>query len=261
MKNVFIIFKKEIKEVLKSKNVWMPTIIISLVFGIFLPIGVSSGSLQAVNDPALTKVFSKLLPQTDPLNALFIFMSKQLLIFLLITPAMIPSLIAPTSITLEKESRTLEPLLATPVKTRELLLGKTLTSLIPAITISLFNFVLLSVTIDLLSYRKLGYLLLPNAEWCIVAFIISPAIAFIITMTSLIFSSKITDVRSAQGIGISIILPVYAVIGMQFAGLFLMNAFYLLIFSIVLIALCPVTLKIATRVFDRENILIKWKYK
>jgi len=52
-------------------------------------------------------------------------MTKQFLIFLLLIPAMVPSLIAPASIIMEKESKSLEPLLATPVKTSELLLGKT----------------------------------------------------------------------------------------------------------------------------------------
>lgn len=261
MRNALIIFKKEIKEVIKSKSIWIPTVILSLMFCIILPIGITAGSSEITSDPDAAEIFLKLLPGHDSFSAMIIFLSKQLLIFLLLIPAMIPSLIAPTSITLEKESRTLEPLLATPIKTNELLLGKTLTSLIPSVIISTFNFILLSVTIDILSYQKLGYLILPNAEWCIVAFILSPAISFIITMISIIISSKTTDIKSAQGIGSAVILPIYAIIGLQIAGFFIMNIIYLLIACLVLIALCPLTLKIAVRVFDRENILIKWKYK
>ncbi len=261
MKNALIIFKKEIKEVIKNKSIWTPTIILSIIFCILLPVGLTVGSSGITADPDAAEIFSKLLPGHDPFSAMIIFLSKQLLIFLLLVPAMIPSLIAPTSITLEKESRTLEPLLATPIKTKELLLGKTLTSFIPSIVISTFNFILLSVTLDILSYPKLGYLILPNVEWCIVAFVLSPAISFIITMVSIIISSKTTDLRSAQGIGSAVILPIYAIIGMQIAGLFLMNIIYLVIACAVLIAICPLTLKIAVRVFDRENILTKWKYK
>ena len=101
----------------------------------------------------------------------------------------------------------------------------------------------------------------PNAEWCIVAFVLSPAISFIIIMISIIVSSKTTDLRSAQGIGSAVILPIYVIIGMQIAGLFLMNIIYLIIACIVFIAVCPLILKITVRVFDRENILTKWKYK
>ena len=261
MKNALIIFKKEIKEVIRSKSVWVPSIILSLIFAVIMPVVLSVGSGSLLKDPNTAKLLSKILAGYDPFTALVMFLSKQLLIFLLLVPAMIPSLIAPTSITLEKESRTLEPLLATPVKTSELLLGKTLTSIIPAFVISTFNFILLSVTIDIISFPKLGYIFLPNTEWLITAFILSPAISFIITMVSITISSRTTDVKSAQGIGSAVILPIYAIVGMQIVGLFVLNSVYLLIASLVLIALCPIFLKLAIRVFDRENILTKWKYK
>lgn len=261
MKNALIIFKKEIKEVIRSKSVWVPSIILSLIFAVIMPVVLSVGSGSLLKDPNTAKLLSKILAGYDPFTALVMFLSKQLLIFLLLVPAMIPSLIAPTSITLEKESRTLEPLLATPVKTSELLLGKTLTSIIPAFVISTFNFILLSVTIDIISFPKLGYILLPNTEWLITAFILSPVISFIITMVSITISSRTTDVKSAQGIGAAVILPIYAIVGMQIVGLFVLNSVYLLIASLVLIALCPIFLKLAIKVFDRENILTKWKYK
>jgi ABC-2 type transport system permease protein len=261
MKNALIIFKKEIKEVLKSRSVWLPSIIVSVIFAVVLPFALSSGNSSLLKDPDTAKLFLRILPGYDSFTSLVMFLSKQLIIFLLLIPAMIPSLIAPTSITIEKESRTLEPLLATPVKTSELLLGKTLTSIIPAFAVSTFNFLLLSVTIDIVSYPKLGYLFLPNTEWLITAFVLSPAISFIITMVSIIISSKTTDIKAAQGIGSAVILPIYAVIGMQIGGLFLLNSFYLLLAAAVLIALCPILLKIAVRVFDREHILTMWKYK
>jgi len=261
MKNALIIFKKEIKEVIKSRSIWVPSIILSLIFAIGLPIVLTVGSGSLLKDPDATKLFSKILVGYDPFTALVIFLSKQLLIFLLLIPAMIPSLIAPTSITLEKESRTLEPLLATPIKTSELLLGKTLTSIIPSFIISTFNFILLSITIDIVSYSKLGYILLPNSEWIITAFILSPAISFIITMVSITISSRTTDIKSAQGIGSAIILPIYLIVGLQISGLFLLNIKYLLIASLILLALCPTFLKLAVKTFNRENILTNWKYK
>jgi len=261
MKNALIIFKKEIKEVIRSRSVWVPSIVLSLVFAVLMPIVLSVGSGSLLKDPDTAKLFSRILTGYEPFTALVMFLSKQLLIFLLLVPAMIPSLIAPTSITLEKESRTLEPLLATPIKTSELLLGKTLTSMIPAFAISTFNFILLSITIDIVSYPKLGYIFLPNTEWLITALVLSPVISFIITMVSITISSRTTDIKSAQGIGSAVILPIYAIIGMQIGGLFILNALYLLIACLVLVALCPLFLRLAIKVFDRENILTNWKYK
>jgi len=56
----------------------------------------------------INKVFGSV---EDPSRILIGFALKQLLIFLLIIPAMVPSLIAPSSIIMEKENNTLEPLL------------------------------------------------------------------------------------------------------------------------------------------------------
>jgi len=261
MNNALKIFKKEIKEIIKNKNIWAPTLIVSLVFSIFLPVGIMLFA-DFTDDPGVVDFVAKIFGEgIDVQVAMVGFMVKQFTIFLLLIPAMVPSLIAPASVILEKDSRTLEPLLATPIKTSELLLGKTLTSLIPSFAISTVNFIVLSINIDILAYVKLGLIPLPNVEWLVTAFILSPTISFIITILSIIFSSKTTDIRSAQGIGSTIILPIYLLIGLQIAGLFLINYIYLLAGCVVLILICPLLLKLAVKVFDRENILTKWKMK
>ncbi len=261
MHNALKIFRKEVKEIIKNKNIWVPTLVISLMFSIVMPIAIMlfadfTDNAQTAN--FITNLFGE---ETDLEVALIDFMVKQFIIFLLLIPAMVPSLIAPASVIMEKDSRTLEPLLATPIKTSELLLGKTLTSLIPSLAISTLNFVVLSININILAYLKAGLVPLPNLEWLITTFILSPAIVFIITIISIIFSSKTTDIRSAQGIGSTIILPIYLVIGLQIAGLFLINYLYLLAGCALLILVCPLLLKLAVKVFDRENILTKWKMK
>ena len=262
MKNACLIFKKEIKEIIKNKNIWLPILIITLIFSISLPLGFILGSSPILEDEDTLNFINKVFGQVDePLRVLIGFILKQLLIFLLFLPAMVPSLIAPASIIIEKENNTLEPLLATPLKTSELLLGKSLTALIPTFVISTINFIILIIVVDISAYIKLGYMPLPNAEWVIVAFLLSPILSFIITMASVIVSSKSTDIRSAQGVGAVIILPIYLIIGLQLAGFFLLNITYLLIGSLVLLIVCPFVLRLAVKIFDRENILTRWKMK
>ncbi|MDZ7839008.1 MAG: ABC transporter permease subunit [Actinomycetota bacterium] len=261
MNNALKIFRKEIKEILKNRSIWAPTLIVSLVFSVFLPLALML-FFDFTDNPEIadfaTKIFGT---QADISTAMINFMVKQFTIFLLLIPAMVPSLIAPASIILEKDSRTLEPLLATPIKTSELLLGKTLTSMIPSFAISAINFVVLSININILAYIKAGIVPLPNLEWTVAVLILSPTISFIITILSIIFSSKATDIRSAQGIGSTIILPIYLIIGLQLAGLFLINYLYLLLGCLVLLLACPLLLRLAIKVFDREHILTRWKYK
>lgn len=262
MNNALRIFKKEIKEVLKNRSIWLPILAVSIMFSVIFP-GIMTFTLDSfVKDPDTASFVARVFQSTDNVQvALMQFIIKQFMIFLLLIPAMLPSLIAPASIVLEKESNTLEPLIATPIKTSELLLGKTLTSMVPSFTITLINFVLITVVIDVLGYMKLKMLLLPTPEWFVVTFILSPIISFIITMISIIISSKSTDIRSAQGLGAAVIFPIYAIIGAQIGGLFLLNTKYLLLGCLVLALICPLVLKLAIRVFDRENILTKWKMK
>jgi len=262
MKIAAVIFKKEIKEVIRNKNIWLPILIITAIFSIAMPLFLIIGSNTILNDEDTLNFINKVFGQTDdPLKVLIGFILKQLLIFLLILPAMVPSLIAPSSVIMEKENNTLEPLLATPLKTSELLLGKSLTALVPAFIISTINFIILTIVVDISAFIKLGYAPLPTMEWVIVAFLLSPILSFIITMASIIVSSKSTDIRSAQGIGAVIIVPIYLVIGLQLAGFFLLNITYLLIGCLVLLAVCPLVLRLAVKIFDRENILTRWKMK
>lgn len=262
MKKAVIIFKKEIKEVIRNKNIWLPILIITAIFSIALPLFIILGSSSLLSDEDTMNFINKMFGQVDdPIRILIGFALNQLLIFLLIMPAMVPSLIAPSSVIMEKENNTLEPLLATPIKTSELLLGKSLTAWVPAFIISTISFVILTIVVDIAAFIKLGYAPLPTAEWVIVAFVLSPILSFILTMASIIVSSRSTDIRSAQGIGAVIIFPIYLIIGLQFAGLFLLNVTYLLIGCLVLLAVCPLVLKLAVKVFDRENILTRWKMK
>jgi ABC-2 type transport system permease protein len=262
MKKALIIFKKEIKEIVKNKSIWLPVIIITCIFSIAMPLTFILGSDSILEDEETLNFINKVFGEVDnPLRILIEFILQQLIIFLLIIPAMVPSLIAPSSILMEKENNTLEPLLATPIKTSELLLGKTLTSLVPSFFISIISFIILTVVVDVSAFIKLGYTPLPTAEWVIVAFILSPIISFIITMVSLIVSSKSTDIKSAQSIGAVVIFPIYLIIGLQMAGFFLLNIIYLLSGCFVLLAVCPLLLWLAIKIFDRENILTRWKMK
>src|SRR4030066_1973602 len=262
MKKAGIIFKKEIKEVIRNKNIWLPILIVTAIFSIAMPLLFILGIAPVLRDEDTMNFINKIFGQVDdPMKVLIGFILKQLLIFLLMIPAMVPSLIAPSSIIMEKENNTLEPLLATPIKTSELLLGKTLTALVPAFVVSTTSFIILTVVVDAAALIKLGYAPLPTAEWVVVAFILSPILSFIITMASVIVSSRSTDIKSAQGIGAMVILPIYLIIGLQLAGIFLLNITYLLIGCLVLLAVCPLVLRLAVKIFDRENILTRWKMK
>ena len=63
-------------------------------------------------------------------------MNDQYMFYLLLIPMALPVYVAAYSIIGEKETRSLEPLLATPISTAELLVGKTIAAVTPAVILS-----------------------------------------------------------------------------------------------------------------------------
>src|SRR4029077_1069665 len=67
-------------------------------------------------------------------------------LLLLIAPALLPAVIAAYSVVGEREQGTLEPLLTTPVRREEILLGKALATIVPAVGIAYAVFVVIEVS-------------------------------------------------------------------------------------------------------------------
>lgn len=79
-----------------------------------------------------------------PTEALQAIMVNQFMSFFLLIPLAIPMTIAVYSIVGEKTEGSLEPLLATPVTTQQLLLGKSLAAALPAVGATWFSFLVLA---------------------------------------------------------------------------------------------------------------------
>ena len=78
-------------------------------------------------------------------GAFAILMNDQFMFYFLMVPMLLPGIAASYSIAGEKQTRSLEPLLSTPVTTRELLLGKSLGSFLPAVAIASASYVITGV--------------------------------------------------------------------------------------------------------------------
>jgi ABC-type transport system involved in multi-copper enzyme maturation permease subunit len=86
-------------------------------------------------------------------------------IFLLM-PVFVPILISSQSVAGEKERRTLEPLLAAPVSAAELVLGKSLASVVPAVAITWLSFGVFVVAVDAVAWPLVHGPVLPTGCGC-----------------------------------------------------------------------------------------------
>ena len=135
---IWTVFKRELLEISRNKAL-IPAMLIPLVIFTILPLFTAFG-LPALmgngitRDPdinALLRRLEDLYPQFATLTAIEkyqVYAIRQFITFFLISPVMGAMGIATHSIIGEKTSRSLEALLATPIRTDELLLAKSFAS-------------------------------------------------------------------------------------------------------------------------------------
>jgi ABC-2 type transport system permease protein len=183
---------------------------------------------------------------------------QQFLVFFLMMPAYIPLSIASYSIIGEKTSRSLEAVLATPIRTLELLAGKALSALLPGVIIGWLTYLaLVLLTGVLYSPRLVG--VVSDGSWLAGVFLLGPAVGLLSVVAGVIVSARVNDPRTAQQIGGIIIVPLVAVAVIQASATVLFGAVSYALMAAVILAISALGLALGARLFGRESILTRWR--
>ena len=186
-----------------------------------------------------------------------VFLLSQMNFYLLLIPTMIAINFATFSIVDEKLSGSLEALLATPVRTWELLLGKALAGAVPALLVTWVCAMLFLLGIVGLGWGQLVDLVL-TPSWFFSLFLLTPTVALLSFMLGVIGSSRAKDAKDAQSIVVVIVLPVLAIIAFQVTGLVWFTPLSTLALALGIAVLDVFILRIAVGLFQRESIVVKW---
>jgi ABC-2 type transport system permease protein len=187
-----------------------------------------------------------------------VLLLNQFQFILLVIPVMIGIGIATFSIVDEKLTGSLEALLATPVRTWELLLGKTLAGAIPALLMTWVSAGFFLLVINLLGWGDLSRLVL-TPGWFLSLFLLAPAVAILSFMLGVIGSSRAKDAKGAQNIALVVVLPILALIAIQITGIVWFTPLLTLVLALVILAVDYIALRAAVRLFQRESITIGWR--
>ncbi len=183
---------------------------------------------------------------------------QQFLVLLVFAPIAGAMSVAAHAVIGEKQARTLEPLLATPLTTFELLAAKVLGAAIPAACLTFASFGLYFGGVLLLAEPGVYHVLLTTHALSIV-FVLGPLAALAALQLAVCVSSRVNDARSAQQIGALIILPLSGLLVAQLMGRVQFTT-PALIAAVLFLALVNIVLmRIGISVFDRESILTRWK--
>ena len=186
------------------------------------------------------------------------FAVQQFLAFFLLMPAYIPLSIATFSIIGEKQARTLEPVLATPIRTVELLTGKAVAALVPGVLAGWVTYVAFVVLASFV-YGPNLFGVVTDSSWLVGVFVLGPAVGLSSVVAGVIVSARVNDPRVAQQIGGIIIVPIIAVTLLQATGTLLVGAAGYFLLAVIILVVSLLGLRAGVALFDRETILTRWR--
>ena len=149
--------------------------------------------------------------------------------------------------------------MATPITTGELLAGKNLASVIPAILATWAGFAIFAVGSLIITGGGALAAALLNPTWLIAVFVAGPLMAVLSVNFCIMVSSRVNDPRVAEQVSAVVILPLLVLFFGQIAGFLVLNSTLILIMCVVLVLLDILMIYLAVRLFQREAILTRWK--
>jgi ABC-2 type transport system permease protein len=158
----------------------------------------------------------------------------------------------------EKAAHSLEPLLATPITTIELLTGKALAAAIPAVVATWLSYLIYAFIAYFLATPVVFRAIL-QPMWLLAIFVVGPLLTLLAVCVAIIVSSRVTDPRVAEQLSMVVMLPIIMVIIGQSVGVVLLDSTMVILLGVVVLVLDVVLGYISIRAFQRENILTRWK--
>jgi ABC-2 type transport system permease protein len=183
---------------------------------------------------------------------------QQFLVLVVLVPVSGAMSIAAHSVIGEKQGRTLEPLLVTPVTALELLLAKVLAALAPALALEAAA---VAVYLGAVAAAADAGVLRLIVSWrtVLLAGVVGPLAALVALQLVVLSSTRAKDPRSAQQVGVLVVLPIVGLVVGQSVGAFWLTG-PVLLGGVLALALAWVgLLLLSVAAFDPERILTRWR--
>jgi ABC-type Na+ efflux pump permease subunit len=264
MDKVWEIIRKEWSEVFKNRIVLFAVAFMPLLF-IIIPLAIlysMRGSMDAEISGMMTDMPEQFSAVCEGLSATACsqyFIILQFLILFLLMPVIIPVTIASYSIVGEKATNTLEPVLATPITTLELLLGKALAGVIPALGVTWLSYLVFVVGTWVLALDDTLVNAVLAPIWLISIFGIGTLLSISGVSISIMISSRVNDPRVAEQLSSLVAIPLIALFMGQSFGVVQFDLTLVLWVTFGMLLLDAVLLYFAIQLFQRETILTRWK--
>jgi ABC-type Na+ efflux pump permease subunit len=177
------------------------------------------------------------------------------ILYLLLIPTILPSTLAAYTVAGEREQGTLEPLLTTPLRQQEFLVGKATSVMIPTLALSYLVYGLFLAAIQLAANSAIASAVFHNGPIILALFLFAPLLAGWGILVGMAVSVRANEVRVAQQLGMLASLPPVGVIILLAAGVVHPTFPVALEFAAGLLVIDALLLRFISGMFDRERLV------
>lgn len=203
----------DLTAVRRTPGLWVPIVALPLLLLVLGPaaIAVAARDSNLFGSRIIDLVPGRL---ADPLRTLP--EAEQLIVLVLghltaplflMVPLMVSAVLAADSFAGERDRRTLETMLHTPVPDRELYLAKLVASFLPAVVVAWGGFAIFAIVANVAAWEVLGRVFLPTWRWAVLIGWIAPAAAALGLGVMVRLSIRARSSQEAQQLGSVVVLP------------------------------------------------------
>jgi ABC-type Na+ efflux pump permease subunit len=176
------------------------------------------------------------------------------MLYMLLIPAFLPSTLSAYSVVGEREQGTLEPVLITPIRREEFLVGKALAAFVPTLVIAYASFGIFLAAASLFARPVIASAIFAGTH-VLLQLLFIPLLAGWGIWVGIAVSARSTDVRVAQQLSVLGTLPLLAILALMSLNVITVSAGLAVGFAAVLLAIDLLAWRAVAAMFDRERLI------
>ncbi len=227
------VVRKELQEYRRKRSIVVAMVVLPAIFLI---------------EPTLAVFLGQPAPSDNPQYAVPLLM-------LMVIPVIMPATLAAYAVVGEREQGTLEPLLTTPLRIQEFILGKAAAVMLPTLVLCYAVFALYLAVVQLFANHIVASGIFHQGPMLLALFLFTPLLAGWAIVVGLAVSVRANEVRVAQQLGTIASLPPLGAVILMVTGVITPTFTVAIIFAIVLLFVDLQALRLVSRMFDRERLV------
>jgi ABC-type Na+ efflux pump permease subunit len=263
-----LIAERELRETLREPNLLLPLVLMPCLIGFMAGLTVFASfapSPDAVGTAVTTAALDRLpeaavqhlsnVPSDNQQATIQTLLKAFSIPLFWVIPVALTPAVAADSFVGERERFSLEPLLATPISTTQLLFGKLIAAVVPA-TAGTWLGVLVLWAMTLLARSPLyPRVLIADADWLFSLLVVAPLVALFTAGVAALLSTRVSGYRVAYQLNGLIALPIVLVLIPAAAFAFLLTGAAFGYVAALFLVLDIGIVVWANQLFDRERLL------